>query len=114
MFKRKKPKNYITLVQDKKIRIENTSSKFDSILQSLGGQKDELEGNLVWILRCEDDTDLGTILGKLRDAGALFESSPTGWPPAAVFAKLRDQGLVGGEFKEVIWKGPGNWRVQPR
>lgn len=114
MLRKKAPKNYVTLIQDETIRVENVSSEFESLLLSLGGQKEKLEDKSVWILRATDDSAIGKVLGKLRDCGAVFESSPGGWPPAAVFSNLRDQGLIQGEFQEVIWTGPGRWEKRSR
>lgn len=55
---------------------------------------------------------LGASLEKLRDAGVLFLETLAGWPPAAVFEHLRENGRVHGSFDAISFSGPGLWSVR--
>lgn len=52
-------------------------------------------------------SELATILTVLQGLDVPFADAPHGWPPAAVFAQLRDEGLVRGSIRTVAWTGPG-------
>jgi len=59
-------------------------------------------------------SELAALLVKLRDHGVALGGDLAGWPPAAVFEHLRDQGLVTGPYIEVIFSGPGKWHTSSR
>ncbi|MEG8065285.1 hypothetical protein KRM18_15070 [Xanthomonas hortorum pv. gardneri] len=50
--------------------------------------------------------ELSEILSLLQSLQIPFADAPAGWPPAAVFAQLRDQGLVQGAITTVAWVAP--------
>ncbi|WOB48245.1 hypothetical protein NYR97_13290 [Xanthomonas hydrangeae] len=50
--------------------------------------------------------ELSEILSLLQSLQIPFADAPAGWPPAAVFAWLRDQGLVQGAITTVAWVAP--------
>jgi hypothetical protein len=54
------------------------------------------------------------LLQLLRDNGVAFAGGAHGWPPAEVFADLRDRGLVHGEFEELVFNRPGSSTVRTR
>jgi hypothetical protein len=58
--------------------------------------------------------DLATLLGRLRDHGVALGGDHSGWPPAAVFEDLRDQGLVTGPYMELMFRGLGKWETRSR
>jgi hypothetical protein len=50
---------------------------------------------------------LVTALSQLQQLQLPFADAPSGWPPAAVFAQLREEGLVHGIITAVSWSSPG-------
>ena len=59
-------------------------------------------------------SELAALLVKLRDHGVALGGELAGWPPAAVFEDLRDQGLVTGPYTEITFSGPGKWHTKSR
>ena len=49
---------------------------------------------------------LATVLAQLQKLQVPFADALAGWPPAAVFAELRDEGLVHGSITAVSWSSP--------
>lgn len=47
---------------------------------------------------------------KLRDEGVCFSAGPD-WCPADVFEFLRDQKMLAGVYRKIIWCGPGNPKI---
>lgn len=47
---------------------------------------------------------------KLRDEGVCFSDGPD-WCPADVFEFLRDQKLLAGVYRKIIWLGPGKPKI---
>ena len=54
------------------------------------------------------------LLQALRDHGVAFAGGAHSWPPAEVFADLRDRGLVYGEFEEVVFLGADQPMIRKR
>ncbi|NHF65230.1 hypothetical protein [Xanthomonas hortorum] len=50
--------------------------------------------------------ELSEIFSLLQSLQIPFADAPAGWPPTAVFARLRDQGLVQGAITTVAWIAP--------
>lgn len=50
---------------------------------------------------------IASTMQKLQLLGFHFVDEPAGWPPAAIFQKLRDEGIVSGAVKTVSWTAPG-------
>jgi hypothetical protein len=49
---------------------------------------------------------LAAVLSQLQRLQVPFADAPSGWPPAAIFAQLRDEGLVHGSITAVTWSSP--------
>lgn len=60
------------------------------------------------------DAELAALLVSLRDHGVALGGGPAGWPPGAVFERLRDLGLVSGPYTEIVFRGPGKWETHSR
>jgi hypothetical protein len=58
-----------------------------------------------------NDEQLAATLAGLRDEGLPFVDVGHGWPPAEVFAFLRERGLITGRYDAITWNGPGDCRV---
>jgi len=51
----------------------------------------------------QGESELAALLGKLRDHGVALGGAMEGWPPAAVFDRFRDLGLVAGPYPELTF-----------
>ncbi|KLD72374.1 hypothetical protein [Xanthomonas pisi] len=58
-------------------------------------------------LSFKSSQELPDILSLLQSLQIPFADVPAGWPPAAVFAHRRDQGLVQGAITTIAWVAPG-------
>lgn len=72
------------------------------LLQALGARVNGGVADLPFTSKSE----LADTLTALQGAGVLFAEEPAGWPPAAVFQKLREESLVSGTIRTVSWAGP--------
>ncbi|WP_417663502.1 hypothetical protein [Pseudomonas sp.] len=61
-------------------------------------------------LMAPDQTFKIKIFEKLRDEGVCFSAGPD-WCPADVFEFLRDQNMLAGVYRKVIWCGPENLKI---
>ncbi len=75
-------------------------------VRALGGSRTILRRSK-WRLPYDDESELAELMSSLRDAGFAFGGAPHGWPPAAVFAHLREKGLIEGRYVEVVSTGDG-------
>lgn len=50
------------------------------------------------------------LFAKLRDEGVCFSAGPD-WCPADVFEFLRDQKMLAGVYRKIIWCGPGKPKI---
>jgi hypothetical protein len=53
------------------------------------------------------DAQQHVLLQALRDGGFAFAGGSHGWPPAEIFADMRERGLVHGDFEEIVFRQPG-------
>jgi hypothetical protein len=60
------------------------------------------------------DAQLAKVLEKLRDRGVAFGGELSGWPPSAIFERLRALGLLHGPYTELSFRSPGNWVTRER
>jgi hypothetical protein len=97
---------FIESVQDGVITLTGSNSAQEIVASKLGGKK-SLFGRK-WKCRYTDNSDLATKLTIFRDAQVVFSGGTAGWPPAEVFAYLREQGLTFGSCRQVMWRGPGD------
>lgn len=106
------PNNFISLIQDKAVRIENVTPDIAQKLITMGAKEQRIAGEDVWIISIDefDFKALSSILDQLRNMGLLFSAGKI-WPPADIFEELRDRGFLHGKFKKVGWHGPGQWEI---
>ena len=50
------------------------------------------------------------IFERLRDQGVCFSGGPD-WCPADVFEFLRDNKLLTGPYRKIVWRGPGEPQI---
>jgi hypothetical protein len=107
-----KPPSYVSaiLVGDNEVTVEAGTDVDARDLQALGGRR-QLLRRRTWTFPGRDEPALGTLLNGLRDLGVAFGWEPSGWPPAAIFAHLRDRGVVEGPIKAIAWRAPGDFQV---
>jgi hypothetical protein len=108
------PPNVVTLIQNNKICIENISEQMADALEKIGAHLGKIAGETVWIINYADDTELAGKLFELNNIGAVFVGGPHGWPPAEIYIDLREKDFLKGKFKEVTWRGPGDWFIIER
>ena len=108
------PQNLVTQIS-KNIRLENVATNNINAIKKFGAHEDKILGKMVWIIAYADERDLADKLHELSKLDFLFiGEDPAGWPPALVFNKLREKKLVTGNFKEINWRGPGDWFIIER
>jgi hypothetical protein len=107
------PQNLVTLIL-KNIRLENVSTNNIDRIKGIGAYEGKVSDKTVWILDYVDEHELAKKLHELNILGFLFVGEPAGWPPAAIFDHLREKKLLDDNFKEVTWRGPGDWVVIER
>ena len=88
LFKHKSvPNNYVSLVLDGKVRVEQVSPDLKKHIIDLGAKEEIINGEICWVFEVSGDEDLDILLGKLRDRGFLFSVSP-GWSPSNILTCL--------------------------
>jgi hypothetical protein len=95
--------SYVTAIQHGTVVIHGVDSRLDEQLSDLSPRHD---GEGLLILSVANSAELPTVLARLRDLGVAFMGAPQGWPPAEMFADLRDKGLISGTFDELVFSGP--------
>jgi len=108
------PQNLVLDILNHKIYLENMTSQMIEAVKELGAFQKEVAGEPIWLINYDDDADLAKKLYELNNLGFLFVGEPGGWPPAEIFKKLREKKLTEGNFKEVRWRGLGDWFIIER
>lgn len=100
--------DYVVSILDDSIVINCVNNNKELYLKKLGACRGFFKRDR-WILKyCPvNRSGLAIKLEKLRDAGFYFAGAAGGWPPAAVFDLLREQGYVDGKIIEIVWRAPG-------
>jgi hypothetical protein len=101
---------YVASIRAKEIVVIAPEDSFADALSGFAARR----ANDALVVSFHDRSQLPELLTRLRDAGAAFAGAPHGWPPAEVFADLRDKGLVSGAFDEVVFVGRGPPQVRRR
>ena len=108
------PPPNVSLILRDTIQLENVSNDLIDSLKNLDAKESIVNHEVVWVMPVGDDNDLAKKLQSLNKMGMLFVGDHSGWPPAAIFADLRDRKLLEGIFKEITWSGPGKWFVREK
>ena len=95
--------DYVEAVLPDSVSVRCSTSQLLSELVAVGAIA---SGNGVSIPFNSKDT-LAVALTQLQRLQVPFADSPAGWPPAAIFAQMRDEGLVHGDITAVSWLSPG-------
>ena len=96
------PKCLVQDVQDDRVLVHCANSHYPTILLTLGGREGR-DG--LYVYQCGNDLDMASLFQKLRDHGVAFQGGQSGWPPAAIFTRFREKGLLQGPFQEAVFGG---------
>lgn len=88
-------------------RIHCTAKSQISILENIGFTA---EGDFM-TMYIADDTQRRQIVSKLVSMGALFAAGRD-WSPSELAGYFRDQGVFSGAYKEIFWRGPGEFEIR--
>ncbi|WAH63587.1 hypothetical protein [Xanthomonas hortorum] len=92
--------NYVSAVLDQHVHIICKVAMRQKLLARGASMQDGMS------LSFKTPQELSEILSLLQSLQIPFADAPAGWQPAAVFAWLRDQGLVQGAITTVAWVAP--------
>jgi hypothetical protein len=98
----------------KEIYFENMSSQMIETVKGMGAFQRPVGAELVWLIECADEEELIQTLQELNRLGFLFEGGHSGYPAADMFAFLLERKKLSAKFKEVRWRGPGDWFIIER
>src|SRR5919205_1106515 len=93
---------YVVSILNNAVSIVDANRSLETSLFLFAPSRDK-SGSLV--IRVSDPSELPRLLTKLRDLGVAFAGQMHGWPPADIFADYRDNGLVRGQFTELMFSG---------
>lgn len=107
------PRWVVDSVQNDRVIVRFTDRECPLMLSHLGGERGK--GVKTWVYRCGSDHEIASLFATLRDLGVPFQGAASGWPPAEIFALLREKGLLRGPFQEALFGGPkAGWTVRGR
>jgi hypothetical protein len=104
---------FVASIRGNTIEIAGVGAVLDAALSALGAARQSKRPD-TWTLRLADESELPATLSALRDLDIAFAAGAHGWSPAEIFADYRDRGLVGDEFWEVVFSGPGQPKRRKR
>ncbi|HBK45569.1 MAG TPA: hypothetical protein DDZ67_03875 [Xanthomonadaceae bacterium] len=90
------------------VRVRCVSARLRARLRELGACA---EGQALAIAY-GSQRELAEVLAQLQQLRIAFADAPGGWSPAAVFAQLREEGLVAGRIDAVSWAWPGRPHIR--
>jgi hypothetical protein len=110
------PENYVSLILNNFMRLENISQNVVEAIKKIDAYTDTdiLDNKMVWKVPFSSIIELAEKLKELNRLGFLFVGGADGWPPSEIFIDLREKNLLEGRFKEVTWRGPGDWVIRER
>jgi hypothetical protein len=92
--------NYVSAVLDQHVHVVCEVAMRQTLLTRGNAIQDGIS------LSFKNSQELSKILSLLQSLQIPFADASAGWPPAAVFAQLRDQGLVQGAITTIVWVAP--------
>jgi len=96
--------DYVEAVLAKEVAIHCESNELKKNLEQLGAVASH-SGR--WLMAYDSRSELAERLSALQALDIFFLDEPAGWPPAAVYEFLRNEGLVRGDVRKISWHGPG-------
>jgi hypothetical protein len=113
-FDYRTPQNLVANIVGKEICLENMSNQMIDTVKGMGAFRMAYGTELIWLIECADDDEFIKTLQELNRLGFLFEGGPAGYPAADVFALLLEEKKLSIKFKEIRWRGPGDWFIIER
>mgnify|MGYP006869414296 CR=1 FL=1 len=92
------------------VKIMNEDDGMIELLVALGFVAVPGAEKEVFSLTAPDQNFKIRLFEKLRDEGVCF-SAGQDWSPAEVFEFLRDNGMLTGPYRKIVWDGPRRSRV---
>lgn len=108
------PKNLVANIVSKKIYLEDISNQMVDTVKRMGAFQIAYGTMLIWLIECADEDVLIKTLQELNRLGFFFAGGPSGYPAADMFAFLLERKNIGANFKEIRWRGPGDWFIIER
>ena len=108
------PQNIVSNIVGKKIYLGNMASSMIDVVKEIGAKQLAYGAKFIWLIECSDENNLLKTLQELNQQGFLFEGGSSGYPAADVFALLLDKKKLKENFREVSWRGPGDWFIIER
>lgn len=108
------PQNLVSNIVGKKIYLEDMSKQIIDTVKRIGAFQMAYADKLVWLIECADEDELIGKLQELNRLGFIFEGGHSGYPPSDVFSLLLEKRNLSVKFKEVRWRGPGDWFIIER
>jgi len=97
---------YVSDIQSDRVLIRRIGSNLQEPDKSFGAFPSWAKTGL-WYIPLESEADLPNLLMRLRDKGLPFLDQPAGWPPAAIVAKLIEEGRIPGDYKTITFTARG-------
>jgi hypothetical protein len=97
--------SFVESISDSEVSVKCRDDTAAELVKSLGGKR-ALLASAIWKLHYSSEVELASHLSALRDARIAMAGSLVGWPPAAIFEQLRDNGKLTGKFIEIMWSKP--------
>lgn len=108
------PKNLVIGIIGRKVHVDNMSGQMIETAKRMGAFQMAVGDELVWLIECADEDELMKILRELNQLGFIFVGAPAGYPAADMFAFLLERKNLSAKFKEIRWRGPGDWFIIER
>ena len=102
--------DYVEAILGAVVLVECSAQTHHPALRAMGASASS-ERPSQWKIPYASPNALAATLGVLRDIGLPFLAQPGGWPPAAVFSLLKEQGLLSGSVQTISWQSPTEFHV---
>lgn len=108
------PQNLIVNIIGEKIYLKNLSDEMTEAIKIMKASQTAFSNDLLWLIECVNEEDVIKTLLELNRLGFLFTGGPAGYPAADVFEFLLERNNLTANFREVRWRGPGDWYIIER
>jgi hypothetical protein len=93
---------FVSAVLPESVKVQNPPSTL--VLEFPNLTLSEGSGNA--LVPYSGNEELAGVLSRLQLLAVPFVAAGPGWHPTAVFGQLREQGLVSGAIRTIVWTGP--------